>query len=80
LEGITAKVKPNGHSVVLSGGRLKGSGLLPYGVRLRRAGVKSATVLVGAKESLEATLGFAGIDLSNLNAAVSGSCVFTAEQ
>jgi hypothetical protein len=81
LEGITAKVKPNGHSVVLSGGRLKGAGLLPYGVRLRRAGVKSATVkLIGAKESLEATLGFAGIDLSNLNAAVSGSCVFTAEQ
>ena len=81
LEGITAKVKPNGHSVVLSGGRLKGSGLLPYGVRLRRAGVKSATVkLIGAKESLEATLEFAGIDLSNLTAAVSGSCVFTAEQ
>jgi hypothetical protein len=81
LDRITAKVKPNGNSVVLSGGRLKGSGLLPYGVRLNRAGINAATVkLTGAKESLEAPLGFAGIDLSNLNAPVSGMCVFTGEQ
>jgi len=81
LDRLTAKVKPNGRSVVLSGGRLKGAGLLPYGVQLNRAGFSSATVkLTGAKESLEATLGFGGIDLGNMNAAVSGSCVFTGEQ
>lgn len=81
LDRLTAKVKPNGRSVVLSGGRLKGAGLLPYGVQLNRAGISSATVkLTGAKESLEATLGFGGIDVGNMNAAVSGSCVFTGEQ
>jgi hypothetical protein len=81
IDRLTAKVKPNGRSVVLSGGRLKGAGLLPYGVQLNRAAISSAKVkLTGAKESLEATLRFGGIDLANMNAAVSGSCVFTGDQ
>ena len=80
IAGITAKVKPGGRSVVLSGGRLKGSGLLPYGVKVKRLRIKSATVKVGAKPSLAADLGFAGIDLANMNAPVSGSAEFKGRQ
>jgi hypothetical protein len=77
LDRLTAKVKSNGRSVVLSGGRLKGAGLLPYGVQLNRAVVNAATVkMTGSKESLKSTLGFGGIDLGNMNAPVSGNCVF----
>ena len=67
--------------MVLSGGRLKGSGLLPYGVKVKRVRIKSATVKVGgARPSLSAGFRFAGIDLGNMNAPVSGSAEFEGRQ
>lgn len=79
--GITARVKAGGDVVTISGGRVKGNGLLPLGVRIVRGRVVSGSVTLGeGPPEFHSKLFLRGFDLANANAAVSGTAIVNARK
>lgn len=78
---VNQRVLSGGRIVRLSGGRVNGKGLLPLGIEVRRARFTTATVkLNAATPSLKAGLRMSGVDLTNMNAPVSGNATFKGSQ
>ena len=77
---INAKVKSGGRLVVLSGGSVRGKGLLPLGIEIRRGSFPGKVKTTPGKPSLVANCRLAGVDLTNGNARVSGRATFRGDQ
>lgn len=77
---ITARVRAGGKSVRLTGGRVKGAGLLPYGIRVQRGRVAGTVYLKSNQASMKTKFKLSGIDLANSNAPVAGTAKFVGEQ
>jgi hypothetical protein len=79
FEGITARVRAGGKVVTLSGGRVKGNGLLPFGIRILRGRILSGTVTLGdGPPRFRSKVFLGGLDLTNGSSPVSGTAVVTA--
>ncbi|MCB1204799.1 MAG: hypothetical protein KDN18_11115 [Verrucomicrobiae bacterium] len=78
---VNHRVLSGGRIVRLTGGKVNGRGLLPLGIEVRRARFSVGTIkLSGSRPSMEANLKMSGVDLSNMNAPVSGSGSFKGKQ
>jgi hypothetical protein len=81
FEGITAKVRAGGRVVTFSGGHVKGTGLLPYGIRILRGRILSGSVnLEDGPPRFRSKMSLAGIDLTRGSARVSGTAIVTARR
>lgn len=77
---ITAKVRSNGNVVRLSGGSVKGKGLLPYGIQVRSGSLSGSVDVKSKKPEMANKFQLAGVDLSAGNAKVKGTAKFKGEQ
>ena len=79
FEGITARVRDGGKVVTLSGGHVRGSGLLPFGIRIVRGRILSGTVTLGdGPPRIRSKVFLGGGDLTKGNSPVSGTAIVTA--
>lgn len=79
FEGITARVREGGKVVTISGGHVKGNGLLPLGIRIVRGRILSGTVTLGdGPPRFRSKVFLGGGDLTNGNSPVSGTAIVTA--